>query len=295
MIEPEPKLFADEFMFLEAPKWHQGLLWVSDVFDHKVYALSAEGQCLRVVDVANRPSGLGFLSDGTLIIVSAKDCRLLRLDGDRLSEYADLSNHAAGWLNDFAIDPDDRIYVGNFGYDFVAGEPRRTTSLHRVDTNGTITTVADNVDFPNGSVVINEGRTLVVAETWEARLTAFDIDATGELSNRRIFADLGQRQPDGLCADADGAVWVGIYNTGEFVRVLDGGEITNRLQFPGSAISCTLGGAEGRTLYLTAFIGTDEDMAAGKRKSAIFKVDVDVPKPGNGKRGSTMKLSDETT
>jgi sugar lactone lactonase YvrE len=284
MIEPEAHLFADNFMFLEAPKWHEGLLWLSDVFDHKVYALSADGQRRQVINVPNRPSGLGFLSDGTLIIVSAKDRRLLRLDGDQLSEYANLADHAAGWLNDFAIDTHDRIYVGNFGYDFVAGEPRRTTSLHRVDPNGTITTVADNVDFPNGSVVINDGRTLVVAETWEARLTAFDIDVKGELGNRRIFADLGQRQPDGLCADAEGAIWVGIYNTGEFVRVLDGGEITHRLQFSGSAISCTLGGSKGRTLFLTAFLGTDEDMAAGKRNSAIYKVDVDVPAPNHGYR-----------
>jgi sugar lactone lactonase YvrE len=286
MVEPmtdlEPTLFAENFMFLEAPKWHEGLLWVSDVFDHKVYALSPDGQRRRVVDVPNRPSGLGFLSDGTLIIVSAKDRRLLRLDGDRLSEYADLSKHATAWLNDFAIDSFDRIYVGNFGYDFAAGEPRKTTSLHRVDPDGTIATVADNVDFPNGSVVIDDGRTLIVAETWEARLTAFDLSQAGELSNRRIFADLGSRQPDGLCADAEGAIWVGIYNTGEFLRVLEGGDITHRVRFAGSGISCTLGGAEGRTLFLTAFIGSDKDMTAGKRNSAIFKVDVEFPGPGYG-------------
>jgi sugar lactone lactonase YvrE len=276
-IEPEPHLFADGFMFLEAPKWREGLLWVSDVFDHKVYALSADGRRRRVVDVPNRPSGLGFLSDGSLIIVSAKDRKLLRLDGDRLAEFADLSHHAAGWLNDFAIDGHDRIYVGNFGYDFVAGEPRKATSLHRVDRSGAIATVADDVDFPNGSVVINDGHTLIFAETWEGRLTAFDLNVAGELSNRRIFANLGHRQPDGLCADAEGAVWAGIYNTGEFVRVLEGGTITHRLQFAGAGISCTLGGAQRRTLYLTAFLGTEEEMAAGQRKSSIFTVDVDVP------------------
>lgn len=279
MIELEPQLVAQDFMFLEAPKWHQGLLWLSDVFDHKVYALTAEGQRRRVFDVPNRPSGLGFLADGTLIIVSAKDCRLLRLDGDKLSEYADLSNHATGWLNDFAVDPQDRIYVGNFGYDFVAGEPRKPTWLHRVDPGGTVVTVADNIDFPNGSVVINEGRTLIVAETWEGRLTAFDIDVAGNLGNRRTFADLGSRQPDGICADVQGAIWVGICNTGEFVRVLDGGEITHRFKFAGSGISCTLGGGDGSTLFATAFIGTDDDMAAGKRNSAIFKVEVDVSSP----------------
>lgn len=273
----EPSLFAEGFMFLEAPKWHDGQLWVSDVFDHKVYALSAAGQHARVIDVPNRPSGLGFLSDGSLIIASAKDSRLLRFDGNTLSEYADLSSHTAGWLNDFAIDARDRIYAGNFGYDFVAGEARKTTSLHRVDPDGTIATVADEVDFPNGSVVIGDGRTLIVAETWEARLTAFELNEAGKLSNRRVFADLGKRQPDGICADAEGAIWAGIYNTGEFVRILDGGQVTDCVQFNGSGISCTLGGAEGRTLFMTAFIGSEEDMASGKRNSAIFTADVNVP------------------
>jgi sugar lactone lactonase YvrE len=279
MEQIKPYLFADGFMFLEAPKWHDGRLWVSDVFDHKVFALSATGERENFVEIPNRPSGLGFLSDGSLIIASAKDSRLLRFDGAELREYADLSNHAAGWLNDFAIDARDRIYVGNFGYDFVAGEARRTTSLHRVDPDGTITTVAEQLDFPNGSVVINKGRTLIVAETWEARLTAFDLSESGELSNRRLYANLGKRQPDGICADAEGAIWAGIYNTGEFVRVLDGGKITHYVQFDGSGISCTLGGPEGHTLFLTAYIGTDEDMAAGKRNSAIFTVDVNVLVP----------------
>jgi sugar lactone lactonase YvrE len=279
MEQIKPYLFADGFMFLEAPKWHDGRLWVSDVFDHKVFALSATGERENFVEIPNRPSGLGFLSDGSLIIASAKDSRLLRFDGAELREYADLSNHAAGWLNDFAIDARDRIYVGNFGYDFVAGEARRTTSLHRVDPDGTITTVAEQLDFPNGSVVINKGRTLIVAETWEARLTAFDLSESGELSNRRLYANLGKRQPDGICADAEGAIWAGIYNTGEFVRVLDGGKITHSVQFDGSGISCTLGGPEDHTLFLTAYIGTDEDMAAGKRNSAIFTVDVNVLVP----------------
>jgi sugar lactone lactonase YvrE len=274
-LEPSP--FAEGFMLLEAPKWHKGQLWVSDVFDHKVYALSSKGQPTTVIDVPSRPSGLGFLTDGSLIIASAKDSKLLRLHADQLSVYADLSKHTTGWLNDFAIDARDRIYAGNFGYDFVGGEARKTTCLHRVDPDGTIATVADDVEFPNGSAVVDDGRTLVIAETWAARLTAFDLSEGGKLSNRRIFADLIHRQPDGLCADAEGGIWVGIYNTGEFVRVLKGGQITHRVQFEGAGISCTLGGPEGRTLFMTAFVGTDEDMTLGKRNSAVYTVDVDVP------------------
>ena len=277
----EPALFADGFLFLEAPKWQHDELWVSDVFDHKVYALSSVGQRVKTIEVANRPSGLGFLSDGSLIIASAKDRKLLRFDGCSLGEYADLSNHAAAWLNDFAVDPQDRIYVGDFGYDFVGGEARKLTNLHRVDADRSISKVASGLDFPNGSVVINQGRTLIVAETWEARLTAFDIDDKGQLSNRRVFADLHGRQPDGICADAEGAIWAGIYNTGEFIRVLDGGRVTHRVAFDGSGISCTIGGPEGRTLFMTVFVGTNDDIAAGKRNSAVFTVNLEI---GNGVR-----------
>ena len=219
-----------------------------------------------------------------MIVASAADRKLLRADDDGTSVYADSWSHATGPLNDFAVDGLGRIYVGNFGYDIHAGDPPKTTSIHRVDTDGTITTVADNVDFPNGSVVIDNGRTLVVAETWVSRLTAFDLDARGDLSNRRLFADLGDRQPDGICADAEGAIWAGCYNTGEFVRVLDGGTTTDRLQFEGHAISCTLGGEDGRQLFMTVFLGPEDDIAAGLHKSAVFTAVVDVPGHGIAQR-----------
>jgi sugar lactone lactonase YvrE len=277
MTAGAPRLLAEGFMFLEAPKWREGILWVSDVFAHEIHALSENGRRIQRVAVPNRPSGLGFLSDGTLIVASAKDRKLLQLHGERLSDYADLSPYAAGWVNDFAVDPQDRIFVGDFGYDYAGGEPPRPTHIHRVDPSGAISSVAEGVEFPNGSVVIDGGRTLIVAETWACRITAFDVELDGKLSNRRIFVNLGHRQPDGLCADAEGALWVGIYNTGEFVRVEPGGKITDVLQFDGSGISCTLGGQFGGTLFLTTFLGSEADMTAGKHVSAVYTVEVDVP------------------
>lgn len=274
MNEIKPKLFAEGFLFLEAPKWRDGQLWVSDVFDHKVYSLTAGGERSKCLEIPNRPSGLGFLSDGSLVIASAKDRKLLRYDGSSVSDYADLSSHTQWWLNDFAIDSSDRIYVGDFGYDFVANQPSRATNLHRVDRDGSVVVAARDVDFPNGSVIINDGRALVVAETWEARICAFDIDTAGNLGSKRLFADLSGRQPDGICADETGAIWAGIYNTGEFVRVLDGGQITDSVKFEGSGISCTLGGENGRRLFMTAFLGTEADMAAGLPKSAVFYADL---------------------
>ncbi|WP_423066074.1 SMP-30/gluconolactonase/LRE family protein [Devosia sp. CN2-171] len=269
--------FTDDFIFLEGPKWREGELWVSDVFDHRVYAIAADTSRRVVCEVPQRPSGLGFLPDGSLIIVSSKDRRLLRLKEGHTTEYADLSSHATGDVNDFAVDPMGRIYVGNFGYDYDAGEPRKATSLHRVDPDGSITEVATGVEFPNGSVVIDNGRTLVVAETWAGRVTAFDIDDEGRLSNRRLFADMPGREPDGICADAEGAIWVACFNTGEFVRVLHGGKITHRYRVEGRGVSCTLGGPDGRQLFLSAYLGPVSDLVQGRRLGTLLIAEVDVP------------------
>ena len=278
MTKHQPSLFADDFIFLEAPRWHENRLWVSDVFDHVVYALTAEGVRTKVCDVPHRPSGLGFLPDGTPIVVSSKNRRLMKIEGNALVEYADLSALASGDVNDFAIDRHGRIYVGNFGYDYDAGEPKATTALHRVDRDGSISVAATGVAFPNGSVIINGGKTLIVAETWLGRLTAFDIDDDGKLGHRRIFADLGAREPDGICSDAEGAIWVGCFNTGEFLRVLDGGTITDVIAFEGRGVACTLGGKDGRELFCTVYRGSIDELIARKRNAAVFVVPVAVPR-----------------
>jgi sugar lactone lactonase YvrE len=271
------ELFADDFIFLEAPRWHDDTLWVSDVFDFKLLKLNAKGERFLVCEVPNRPSGQGFLPDGTHIVVSAKDRKLLKVQNGLLSMYADLANHANGYVNDFAIDSKGRIYAGNFGYDYDAGEPRKTTCLHRVDLDGSVHEVATGVDFPNGSVIINDGRTLIVAETWTGKLLAFDLSEAGTLSNRRVFADLGHRQPDGICADAENAIWAGCFNTGEFIRVKDGGEITDCITFNGSAISCILGGADQQTLFCTVFAGSVPDIVDRKRLGKVFTIRASVP------------------
>ncbi|MCY0853461.1 SMP-30/gluconolactonase/LRE family protein [Cupriavidus sp. D39] len=164
-------------------------------------------------------------------------------------------------------------------HDYDAGEPRAQTSLHRVDRDGAISVAATGLEFPNGSVIVADGKTLIVAETWLGRLTAFDIDSQGELGNRRLYANLGAREPDGICADAAGAIWVACFNTGEFLRVLDGGAVTDIIEFDGRAISCTLGGADGRQLFCSVYRGTYDELSERKRKGAILTVNVDVPAP----------------
>lgn len=277
MAAYEPTLFAEDFIFLEAPRWRDGELWVSDVFDEKVYRLGTNGSRAVVCEVPHRPSGLGFMPDGTPIVASARDRKLMKIVGRDLVVHADLSSVAAGDVNDFAIDECGRIYVGNFGYDFHGGAPSAAADLHVVDSDGGIRVAASGLEFANGTLIMNGGRTLVVAETWCRRLTAFDRDSDGHLSNRRIYADLGTREPDGICVDAEGGVWACCFNTGEVIRVLDGGTITNRIKCSNHAISCQLGGADRKTLFCTVYTGTLEDMGLHKRLAAVYAIRVDIP------------------
>lgn len=279
MRDHKAEKLAENFIFLEGAKWRDERLWVSDVFDHKVYCLGLNGEREKIADVPNRPSGLGFLPDGTPIVASSKDFRLYRIAEAGIEEYADLTPHVGGHVNDFTVDHAGRIYVGNFGYDYDGGEAVRSTHIHRVDPDGAISIVASDIEFPNAMAIINNGRTLVVAETWRGKLTAFDLSPDGGLSNRRTFADLGPRQPDGICADAEGAIWTGCFNTGEFLRVKDGGEITDRVAFDGCGVACVIGGPDRHTLFCTVYCGPVEDLVAGKRKAAVFTVKVAVGAP----------------
>lgn len=272
------QMLADGFVFPEGPRWHKDRLWVSDMWDFRVYRIAANGNRELVCDVSRRPSGLGFLNDGTPIVVSMSDRKLMKIVGPGLTEYADLAKYARGDANDMIVDPSGRIYVGNFGYDLFGGAEQKLADLLLVDTDGSVRVVADGLDFPNGMVIKNTGRTLVVAETWSNRLTAFDRAANGRLSRRRIYADLGGRSPDGICADAEGGIWVSCFNTGEFVRVLEGGKVTHIVKCEGKrAVACQLGGSDGRTLFCCTFAGELEDIHSRKRAGAIEAVRVDVP------------------
>lgn len=279
MKEHSSQLLADDFVFLEAPRWHAGRLWVPDVFDSILYSLDADGRRSVVyAGLPPRPNSIGFLPDGTLLIVSSVARHLVRLVGGRLERHADLSQHATGDLNDFVVDESGCVYVGNFGYDLFAGAPLAPTAIHRVDPDGTVSIAASGLEFPNGAVITRNGRKLIVAETWAGRLSAFDRDTAGRLANRRIYAELGQRQPDGLCIDAEDGVWVSSFSTGEVIRVLHGGRITDRVAFPGSAVACQLGGADGHTLFCTTYDGTIADQQKKLRRGAVHTLRVEVPR-----------------
>lgn len=275
--EHQATLWMDDFIFLEAPRWHQNRLWIADVFDKKLYTLQPDGSRTVLGEVPNRPCGIGFLPDGSAVVVSMRDRKILKVGSEGFSVYADLSTLAAGDVNDLVVDAQGRIYVGNFGYDHHGGAPVVSTKLLTVEPDGATRIVEGDLEFPNGMAIIHGGRTLVVAETWAGRLSAFDRAPDGSLSNRRLFADLGGRQPDGICADAGDGIWAACFNTGEFIRVEDGGQVTDRVVCGRHAIACALGGPQGNTLFCSAYTGTVQDMEAGKRLAAVFTVDVKLP------------------
>ena len=266
--------------FPEAPRWRDGTLWFSDFYSHRVLTVDLDGRLETVVEVPQRPSGLGWRPDGTLLIVSMLDRRLLRLEGGRLHVEADLSGLATGPCNDMVVDAAGRAYVGNFGFDRHRGEPERPTCLVRVDPGGRTTRVADDLRFPNGTVITPDGRTLIVAETLAHRLTAFDLDAGGALSNRRVLAVIDDCFPDGICLDAEHAGWVADARRKRVIRVRADGAIDRTLVTgQQGAYACMLGGPDRRTLFVLTNTGSGPAMA-DKTDGRIEMYRVDVPGAG---------------
>jgi len=271
----------DGLTFPEAPRWHDGRLWFSDFYTHRVVAVDPAGHAETMLEVAQRPSGLGWTPDGALLVVSMLDRRLLRVENGTTRVLADLSPVATGPCNDMVVDDRGRAYVGNFGYDRHKGEPPRTTCLARVDPDGRVTRAAEDLFFPNGTVITPDGRTMIVGETQGHRLTAFDVAPDGALSNRRVWAQFDAAVfPDGICLDAEGAIWVSDARGVALLRVREGGKIDGTVSTGTRyAFACMLGGADRHTLFAGTSTGSGPAMA-DKRDGAIGTVRVDVPGAG---------------
>ena len=289
------KLVGSGRAFLESPRWHEGRLYVSDFHAHEVLRL-ADGQLEPVCEVPHQPSGLGWDRDGNLLVVSMLDQRLLRLENGTLVEVADLSDLSGGHCNDLLVDHEGRAYVGSFYSEIDSDRPLRTTSIVRVDPDGTARIAADGLVCPNGMALTPDGRTLLVAETLLGRVTAFDRAPDGSLANRRQWAEFPTTRPslvpseiiasdlllpDGICLDAEGALWVADAGGSGLVRVAKGGEILDRIRVDEMTVfACALGGEDGRTLFICAappLFTTDYDT---DRRACLLSVRVDVPCTG---------------
>src|SRR3954467_4768316 len=259
------RTLLDDLVFTEGPRWRDGRLWCSDMHDHRVISTALDGEADTVVRVdVDEPSGLGWLPDGRLLVVAMETQRLLRLEPDgNLMVHADLSSAARGSLNDMIVAADGTAYVGDMGVRIhELGAERRAGQTFRVAPNGTWECAADDLQSPNGHILTDDGRTLIVAESGGGCLTAFNVREDGTLTDRRTYAELTPARddvlfapPDGICLDAEGAVWVADPLGARVFRVLEGGEVTDTIDFtttlPGAIpVACVLGGDDRRTLLM---------------------------------------------
>ena len=285
------KVLVDGLVFPEDPRWHEGKLWFSDIHADQVMTVDLHGRLEKVIEVPGEPSGLGWLPDGRLLVVSVTDRRLLRLDPGGLTTVADLGGLTSFYCNDMVVDRQGRAYVGHFGFDINAAQPvPGLAEIILVTPDGEARVVADGLGFPNGCVITPDGKTFVVAETGSARLSAFEIAPDGSLSNRWTWAqfdglpfwDQSPRRvaPDGICLDAEGAVWVASPLGNEVLRVEEGGRVTHRVTVSTLAIACVLGGPERKHLLVCTAPTVRPDECRAQRAGRIEVAEVDVPGAG---------------
>lgn len=262
--------------FPEGPRWHDGRLWFTDQHARSIHTLTPEGRLENLAETTDLPGGLCWLPDGTTLVVYMTRRRLMRLSGSRLSDYADLSGLASFHCNDMVADRQGRVYVGNFGFDLHAGAAVSAAEIVRVDADGNRSIFANEVVFPNGSVITPDERTMLVAETFAHRITAFEFDGDGGMKTRSVWAELGGMTPDGICLDAENALWVASPGTQELLRVKPGGDIVARCETRGTPYACMLGGPARRTLYVCTSETDSPGDAARLRTGRIEQVQVEV-------------------
>jgi len=274
------RVLCEGIYFGEGPRWREGRLWFSDFFARTVSTVSLQGDVRVEFALDDAPSGLGWMPDGSMLIVSMTRRRVLRRSPDgAMSVHADLANIAAFHCNDMVVDSSGRAYVGNFGFDLFHEMTARgresvfgshaTAKLARISPNGFAEVAAEDMHFPNGSVITPDGKTLIVGETLAASLTAFDIGPDGTLSGRRIWASTFPRIPDGIALDASGAIWVANARAAECARIAQGGEALETVSTSQNCFACMLGGDDGKTLFMMTAPTSLPDQASAAPKGRI--------------------------
>ena len=270
--------------FTESPRWHNGKLWFLDIHDKRIKSVDLTGSVATVLDLPFLPNGFGLTPEGSIVVGDAFQRRIHRTAGTSLQQLADIGHLTAFCLSDGIVDAKGRLYVGDIGYNFndPAAKPVETCVIVLVGPDGRASVVADKLFFPNGMVITPNGRTLIVGETLGHRLTAFDIQADGSLSNRRVWAQLPPSiGPDGICLDAEGAVWcANPEGTDSVVRVREGGQITDRITLDTHAYAVMLGGPERRHLFISTSASHDPAEIQQNPSASFQVVEVDIPGAG---------------
>ncbi|MBN8485139.1 MAG: SMP-30/gluconolactonase/LRE family protein [Sphingomonadales bacterium] len=284
---------AEGIYFGEGPRWHDGRLWLSDFYSSRVCSLGLDGDLRTELELEGRPSGLGWMPDGSLLVVRMELRQVWRRWPDgRFELHADLADHSAFLCNDMVVDGHGRAWVGNFGFDLdaqlhargpesvIADHPQ--TCLALVQSDGTVSDAApgERFSFPNGMVITPDGSTLIVGETLGGRLSAFDIGADGTLTNRREYAPTWPRVPDGICLDATGAVWIANPLAPECALIAPGGEVLEVIETGLPCYACMLGGPEGKHLFMLVAPSSDATAAAKAPLGKVLVAEVDASRAG---------------
>jgi sugar lactone lactonase YvrE len=274
---PEPQVLMEGIGLGESPRWHEGRLWFSDWVAQEVIALDPGGESEVITNVRSLPFSIDWLPDGPMLITSGQKLLRMEADGSLVThvDLGDLSEH--GW-NEIVVDARGNTYVNNIEFDLMGGEDPKPGIIALVTPDGSARQVADGIAFPNGMVVTPDNSTLIIAESYAGRLSAFDIAEDGGLSKRRVWADLGEGG-DGICLDAEGAVWSPKFKS--CVRVREGGEVLETIELDRFCFACMLGGEDGMTLFMNVadWTGT-EDVGKGPRTGQVLTVDAPAPHAG---------------
>jgi sugar lactone lactonase YvrE len=287
----QTRVLCDGIYFGEGPRWHNGRLWFSDFFAHAVKSVSLDGDLRTEFEIDDQPSGLGWMADGSMLIVAQHKRHLLRRTPDgKVSLHADLSQIATFHCNDMVVDATGRAYVGNFGFDLDAELEARgaesviashgTAKLACIAPDGTVSVAAPDMHFPNGSVITPDGKTLIVGETLGGCLTAFDIGRDGSLSNRRQWAPTWPRIPDGIALDAKNRIWIANPIAPECALIAEGGEVVEIVKTGDPCYACMLGGPDGKTLFMLTAPTSIAHIAAKAPLGRLLITQVDTPRAG---------------
>lgn len=288
------RVLAEGIYFGEGPRWHDGRLWFSDFYAHRVCSVDLAGDLRTELDLEGRPSGLGWMPDGSLLVVRMELRQLWRRWPDgRFALHADLTDLSTHLCNDMVVDAQGRAYVGNFGFDLdaelrargpesvIADHPTTPLALVQADGSATAAAGVERFSFPNGMVITPDGKTLVVGETLGGRLTAFDIGSDGTLSRRREWAPTWPRIPDGICLDSAGAIWIANPLAPECARIAEGGAALEIVETGGlPCYACMLGGPQGRHLFMLVAPSSDAEAAARAPLGKVLVAEVEVGRAG---------------
>lgn len=273
---------VDGVDFGEAPRWHDGRLWYSDFYQRAIYSVGSDGdRRVECSDLPDRPSGLGWMPDGSLLVVFMTSRKVMRdVGAGKLAEHADLSAIAEWHCNDMVVAANGNAYVGNFGFDLEASVEFAPATLALVRPDGSVAAAATGMRFPNGSVITPDGSTLIVGESRGGDYVAFTIEDDGTLTGRRVWATIEGTAPDGCTLDAAGGIWFSDARGSQVIRVEEGGAVTDRVATPQRTFACMLGGDDGRSLYALCAPGSHPDEVEGKAAGAIHAMRVEHPHAG---------------